>query len=65
MKTLAFWWSLHHVFVNRELNGFVINKVFENLNNVVGIFSVLYKIKYHFVVFVRSSLWIGLWSMCE
>ena len=26
-------------FVNRELNGFVINKVFEYLNNVVGIFQ--------------------------
>ena len=46
MKTLAFWWNLHNVlFCNSEFIGFAINKVFEYLNNVVGKFSVLYKIK--------------------
>ena len=68
MKTLAFWWNLHNVlFCNSELIGFAINKVFEYLNNVVGKFSVLYKIKredFFFIIFIRSSLWIRLWSMC-
>ena len=39
------------------------NKVFEYLNNVVGKFSVLYKIKREdifFIIFIRSSLWIRL-----
>ena len=46
MKTLAFWWNLHNVlFCNSEFIGFVINKVFEELNNVVRKFLVLYKIK--------------------
>ena len=65
MKTLAFCWGLHHVFFKSEFNGFVINKVFEYLNNAVGFFLVLYTMKYYFVVFMRSSLLIGLWSMCE
>ena len=43
IKTLAFWWSLHHVCVNQNLNGFVINKVFEYLNHAAGIFfSIVY-----------------------
>ena len=38
MKTLAFWWSLHHVFVNQNLMFFfVIITVFEYSNNAVGI----------------------------
>ena len=46
MKTLAFWWNLHNVlFCNSEFIGCAFNKVFEYLNDVVGKFSVLYKIK--------------------
>ena len=66
MKTLAFWWNLHNVlFCNSELIGFAIDKVFEYLNNVVGKFSVLYKIKredffFLIIIFIRLSLWIRL-----
>ena len=51
-------------FCKSELNCYVINRVFEHLNNAVGFFSALYTIKYYFVVFMRSSLWIRLWSRC-
>ena len=40
MKTLSFWKSLHHVFLS-ESNGFVINKVFQHVNNVARKFSVI------------------------
>ena len=68
MKTLAFWWNLHNVlFCNSELIGFAINKVFEYLNNVVGKFSVLYKIKmedffyYFYKIFIVDKTVIHVW----
>ena len=42
-----------------ELNGFVINKVFEYSNNVARNFLALHKIKNYFII-LRSSLWIRL-----
>ena len=47
-------------FCKSEFNGYVINKVFVLLNNVLGKFSVWYEIENHFIICMRSSLWIRL-----
>ena len=43
-------------FCKSELNGYVINKVFEYLNNAVGFFQ--YCMQLEIINFARSSLWI-------
>ena len=47
--------ELASCFCKSEFNGFVINKVFECLNNAVGIFSIVYNYIL-FCCFMRSSL---------